>query len=120
MPLSQADRVERFKIGIDYLKHVTTLSTGSILLIATLLEKLFAKPLWRPLVVVSLIGFMSCVLCSTVSYTLSMATSFPGEYDGIDSSKSDVLGGIFVVLVWASFAVGIVSLGLFAIRNFLQ
>ena len=35
------------KLWSDYLKHLTTLSTGSILLIATFLEKLFSQPRWK-------------------------------------------------------------------------
>lgn len=55
----------------EYLQYLTTLSTGSILLIATFWEKLSAKPAWKPAVALSLAGFMLTVLSSTFVYTYS-------------------------------------------------
>ena len=52
--------LERVKFDTDYLKHLTILSTGSIVLIAAFAEKLSTKPfgslcysrfsLWHPLI----------------------------------------------------------------------
>ena len=50
--------IEQTKALIEYFKHLTTLSTGSIVLITTFLEKLFANPSWRLAVVISIAGFM--------------------------------------------------------------
>jgi len=35
------------KLYFDSMKHLTTLSTGSVLLLVTFLEKLFSSPRWR-------------------------------------------------------------------------
>lgn len=42
------------KLYFDSMKHLTTLNTGSVLLLVTFLEKLFSSPRWRVLVAVSL------------------------------------------------------------------
>jgi hypothetical protein len=120
MELSQTDRIERYKIGLEYLKHITTLATGSIVLIATFLEKLFATLLWKAVIVVSLIGFMVSVLSATISYTLSIAFRFPGEWDDNVPEWSRTIGGVSVLFTWVGFLVGILSLAVFAIRNFIQ
>jgi hypothetical protein len=120
MGLSQSDRIERYKVGLDYLKHTTTLSTGSIVLIATFLEKLFAKPFWKSVIVVSLVGFMTSVLTSTIAYTLVLAFRFPGEWESDSPGWPHSITGISVFFTWLGFVVGILSLAAFAIRNFLQ
>jgi hypothetical protein len=117
--LSHEDQVERYKISIDYLKHITTLSTGSIILIATFLEKLFSKPLWKIAVIISLSGFMLSVFCATVSYSLGLAFSFPGEH-GETPGSVELIGGLFIVATWVGFLAGVLSLSLFAIRNLVQ
>lgn len=55
-------RTESIKLQFDLYKHLTTLSTGAILLLAAFLEKLFKEPHGKWLVGVS----MGCFLLSTV------------------------------------------------------
>jgi hypothetical protein len=43
---------------LDYLKHITTLDTGSIVLLTALLDKFFAGGRWKFLVVVTFLGFL--------------------------------------------------------------
>jgi len=42
--------IETQKVVFDYIKHLTTLNTGSIVLLTALLEKLFTNPEWKPLI----------------------------------------------------------------------
>ncbi len=51
---------------VDYLKLLTTLSTGAILIIVAFLDKVFKSPQWVVLIAVSLGGFFS--LCPGVSH----------------------------------------------------
>jgi hypothetical protein len=46
-------QIERYKSIAEYLRHITALSTGSIVLISTFLEKLFPQPQWKCLEVIS-------------------------------------------------------------------
>lgn len=50
--------LEAQKLYYDLVKHLTTLSSGSILLIATLVDKLFATPHYMWLIVIVLISFL--------------------------------------------------------------
>jgi hypothetical protein len=55
---------ERTKLAADLVKHISTLSTGSLVLIATLLDKL-PKPLeGRRFLITSIICFVVCLVCS--------------------------------------------------------
>ena len=58
------------KIFVDYLKHLTSLSTGSILLVATFRDKFFKQPEDAVWAAAAVIFFLICVLASTVNYTL--------------------------------------------------
>jgi hypothetical protein len=109
--------LESTKIWADYLKHLTTLSTGSIILLATFLEKLFTQPEWKYAVVVALLGFLGCVLGSVLSFTSIAIGSIFWE-DGEDPAPwVDTAGGIALFMAWIGFCVGIISLTIFAIKN---
>lgn len=98
----------------DYFKHLTTLSTGAVVLIATFLEKFAPHPHWRPAVFVSLIGFLVAVLGS-----LAAMTSFAMEANetGKESVWKGALGGVGIVAAWSGFVVGVSALTLFALNN---
>jgi 4-hydroxybenzoate polyprenyltransferase len=112
--------IERYKAIFDYHKHLTTLSTGSIVLIATFLEKLFAQPEWKPLVVVSLVGFMASVIGSIINYT-ALIFDFPKSRNnrktGVVKSGAKKVVGISLYLTWLGFLTGVISLSIFAIKN---
>jgi hypothetical protein len=68
---------EIFKAVIDYVKHITTLSTGSLLLLATFLEKIFVKPVWKPLIGVCFGFFVLSILGCVVMLTILIALRGP-------------------------------------------
>jgi hypothetical protein len=45
--------IEDHKALIDYTKQLTTLSTGSIVIIAAFVEKVFPQPQWKVLLIVA-------------------------------------------------------------------
>ena len=108
------NRTEHYKVVFDYLKHITTLSTGSILLMATFVDKLFVSSEWKILAKFSISGFMICILAATLSYTLAII-------DLRLSVKSneflDVLLGFAIITIWFSFLLGVFSLAIFAWIN---
>jgi hypothetical protein len=112
---SPVDRREIDKLEIDYLKHITTLSTGSILLIATFLQK-FNAPLWRWALIISILGFMASVLASVIDYTVIVEVDVHKKYS--EQPLVIILIGIVARLItWVGFLVGILSLAVFAIKN---
>jgi hypothetical protein len=103
----------------DYLKHLSTLSTGSILLIATFLEKLTPHPNWRGAVTVSIIGFLATVVGSVIAMTafgLDEANLL-SDYPAVFAAWIDALFLIGFILTWLGFCVGVCSLALFTIKN---
>lgn len=104
--------LEHFKASSDYAKQLTTLSTGSIVLVSTFLKDVFPNPIWLFLVVVSLISFMISVIASVVFHTL-LVVGFPGTNVEVD----DTYIGLAVFTSWVTFLVGLLSLVIFAARN---
>ena len=105
--------IERYKSIFDYLKHLTTLSTGSIILISAFLEKLFVKPNWKFLVAIALGSFMTSVVAAVVTHTI-LAFDFPGDTESPDLPKwANKLGDVSLVTTWTGFLVGIISLAIF-------
>jgi hypothetical protein len=74
-------QIESRKLQADYLKHLTTLSTGSIVIISTFMEKLFRAPSWKLLVAMSLGGFTLCILGSLFLHYHSIVEVQEGEFE---------------------------------------
>jgi hypothetical protein len=114
LPAPHSATVEHNKIVVDYLKHLTTLSTGAIILQIAFLEKLFAHPKWKALIVISLLSFAVAVIASVIAYTAVISTKFR-DWEG----KPLFFGCLSIYATWVSFLLGITSLTAFAIRNLL-
>ena len=109
--------LEQRKAWSEYIKHLTTLSTGSLILLAAFLEKLFPQPMWKGLVVVALCGFTISIIASVIGYSL-LVINFPGVAKPADSDGNIWATAIIVAL--SCFILSIVSLGAFAIKNLLR
>jgi hypothetical protein len=98
----------------DYVKQMTTLSTGSILLQLAFLEKVFTQPRWKSLVAISLISFSASIIGAVVVHTTLMGTH-------IDSAKwkrgEKRVVAFGLLSVWMGFLIGVVTLVIFAVRN---
>ncbi len=109
--------VEYAKQQIDYVKHITTLSTGAVLLLATFLERVFAHPAWQGLAVVSISAFLLSTVSAVVTHTMFVGN--PHYFAAADMPKgwprSLAMSGL--VVMWISFLVAVIALGVFAIRN---
>jgi hypothetical protein len=103
-------QMEYAKAVTEYFKHLATLAVGSIVVIATFLEKVFPNPCWKGAVTVSLIGFLVSVVANAIVYT-------ERNGDGIVSNNQMVALAITYLLTIFGFLVGIVALGVFAIVN---
>lgn len=109
------DYIEGLKIYYDFFKHLTTLSTASLLLLATLLEKFFKAPSWTVLIGVTFF----CFFVSLVSSVLSMASVGLAIADsgmvGDSRLKFLSLGAVCSV---GGILIAMVFLVLFTLRNF--
>jgi hypothetical protein len=111
--IRQKANEESWKLRYDTYKHLTTLSTGSILLLVTFLEKLFTQPQWKVLVIASF-----CLFVVTILASLFVMNALVGYIREIEIKKREErLGGIFVGIALTSFLLGIASLIIFAVKN---
>ena|SRR5215212_2278920 len=113
MSKSMSDKTEGNKLFYDLFKHVTTISTGSIVILVTFLEKLFSRPIWRPLIAIALGGFAVSILSSLIVMFINAMDVFQGDL----SNRHKKTMNRFFLLVVFSFLTGIISLVVFAIKN---
>src|SRR5262249_12965463 len=114
------ETIESFKYWADYLKHLTTLSTGSILLITTFLEKLFEHPQWKCAAVISLCGFLSAVMCAVLCFSWMAIASHKWDQDGPHCETTRKWDVVSLYVAWIGFLVGMIFLTIFAIRNLIE
>ncbi len=111
--INQKANEESWKLRYDTYKHLTTLSTGSILLLVTFLEKLFVRPTWKGLVIIAFCLFIVTVLASLVVMNITVGFIREIEIEKRDEKQ----GGVFVAIALSSFLLGIISLIVFAVKN---
>jgi hypothetical protein len=109
-------RLEYAKILFEYLRHLATLSTGSILLIAAFLEKVFPQRAWTAMAIIALFGFIISVVGTVIAYTLYLPSVHSNQ--PMSETKKNIFGW-GLVLAWGGFLLGIICLTVFAIKNLL-
>jgi hypothetical protein len=99
---------------IDFIKHLTTLATGAILILAAFLERLFAQPEWKFLVGIALFGFLASIIFAVPAHTAQVNIL----YRPLDVSRRELHQTWIVALAqYLTFLVGMVALTAFALRN---
>jgi cytochrome bd-type quinol oxidase subunit 1 len=100
----------------DYLKHLTTLATGSIVLLATFAKTFPATSSWRWRLRIAMATFLLSVLCSLVSMFLTLSCQRRDDH-AVPEWEARSLVATFLLSVAALF-VGVLCIALFSIRNF--
>ncbi len=106
--------IEVQKVAFDYIKHITTLDTGSIILMTILLEKFIKTPQWNFLIPLTFLGFLLSIVSLTLTafgilYSLrtpNKTTSSLGKYTAL----TFILGVLF-------FLIGIASISILVVKN---
>jgi hypothetical protein len=113
MPKNTEFPIEAYTSLLDYLKHISSLSTGSILLIVAFLEKLFVNPEWKVCIGISLISFVITIIATLV------AQAFVVEYIDYKMASLKIRGcaGFSILCMWGFFLIGLISLVAFALKN---
>lgn len=106
---------ESLKLSYDLFKHITTLSTGTLLILIAFLERLFQNPTWKFLVSIS---FTSLVLVIVLSLVLMfLIAGGIGEFGELREREYKINRWIFIFTI-GFFVVGIISFVAFALVNF--
>ena len=111
--VQQTAHQESWKLQYDIYKHLTTLSTGSTLLLITFLERLFSRPLWKWLVPVALCSLFASIFFSFV--VMNILASYVRDMGTDERFIKRNLVIIFISL--GLFSLGILSLIIFAVIN---
>jgi len=104
---------ESWKLRYDTYKHLTTLATGSILLLVTFIEKLFTRPLWRGLVIAAFCMFFLTIMASF--FLMNMLVSFIRE--GEVGKRDERLSLALIRVALVSFLLGVISLIFYAVKH---
>ena len=117
--IPRPDDPELLKAFCDFLKHQTTLATGSILILTGLFEKVFIRPNWRVFIATSLVCFVVTVVFAVRAYILVITHQFKTSRQGNDWEWEEDWNNIlsFGQFAWRAFLLGILFLVVFAIRN---
>jgi hypothetical protein len=110
--MAEQSLIEANKLLHDSYKHLTTLSTGAILILATFLEKFFQNPKWKFLIGITFVSFV----ISTVASVIAMF-GISDDIEG-DNLFSDLIARSIIILSSMSFLLGILSLVVFSLKNF--
>ena len=109
-------KLESYRAERDFYKHLTTLSTASVVLIATFLVRVFPDPEWRELVNVSLSGFAVSVVGCAVMYALSVLDT-DSELSLHKQMPTRWVSWLPMTAGLGGFFIGIATLAAFAIHN---
>ena|SRR5690349_1457329 len=111
MDEKQAQRqAEKHKALAEYLRFLTTLSTGSLVLLTSFLDKLHAQP--SSWVAVAFIAFTVCIATSVVSYSV-VTMNFGRQFE----AGEVIFTSSVLILAFVSFIVAIVALTVFGVAN---
>jgi hypothetical protein len=109
-------KLESYRAERDFYKHLTSLSTASVVLIATFLEKAFPNPEWEPLVNISLGGFAASVVGCAIMYGLAVLDT-DTELSLHAQMPTRWVWWLPITAGLGGFFVGIASLAAFAMHN---
>jgi hypothetical protein len=109
-------KLESYRAERDFYKHLTSLSTASVVLIATFLEKVFPNPEWRELIGVSLGAFAISVVGCAIMYALAVLDT-DSELSLHKQMPTRWVSWLPISAGLGGFFVGIASLAAFAIQN---
>ena len=101
---------------IDYIKHLTTLATGAILILSAFLERLFGYPEWKFLIGGAFGGFLTSLIFAVLAHTAQVNILYLPQGP---SRRQEHQAWIVSLLQYATFLGGMVALTAFALRNLL-
>lgn len=96
----------------ETLKQLVTISSGSILVLVALLEKVFVTPRWKVLIVIAIVGFFICILASLQTMS-AISENVTAAYP--KNLRRTELG--FFLIIVSPFVIAVGSLIIFVVKN---
>jgi hypothetical protein len=103
------------KLTYDVFKHLTTLSSGSIVLLATFLKDVFKTPQWKFLITIVFSSLIVCLISSVISMIM-LADSI--QKFGKPGNAGLNIGAYSIIIAIFAFLFGLIALAIFCLRNF--
>lgn len=107
-------RREGLKLFFDVFKHLTTLASGSIVILVTFLGSQQSTPKWRIMIAMSFLGFLVAIVGSIL---VLLSTARTIRRNDTTDQLPDALGNRGYYIAVVGFAAGIGCLALFGLRN---
>ena len=101
--------------GFSFLRHLSSLSAGGIVLQIGFIEKVFPHPQWKAWIAVSIISFTASIVFSVVSQWSMLGIMNVGPTEGFMN-----VGGFAVVLMWITFVFGLIVAVAVSLKNLFQ
>lgn len=109
-------KLESYRAERDFYKHLTSLSTASVVFVATFLEKVFPNPEWEFLASVSLGAFAVSVVGCAIMYALAVLDT-DSELSLHKQMPTKWVSWLPITAGLGGFFVGVASLAAFAMHN---
>ena len=108
--------IEQTKAYIDYAKYLSGLSTGAVVLVLAFVKDAFAEPVGINILLASLSSFGGTV----ASAVILIAALLFEDWSKLGADRPSYgVAGVALLVVWVLFTVGILTLLVFAAKNFL-
>lgn len=109
-------QIEGVKLLYDYLKHLTTLSTGSIVVITTMWSKTPASAHASWAAIASLFLFVVCILGSVVAKGVLAVRAEKGDFSETNGLEESIEAYAALVAM-AAFFMAVIGLAYFGAAN---
>jgi hypothetical protein len=112
-------RIEQRRALHDYLRHLVTLDTGALVLVASLIEKAFVQPVQRGAVGIAVAAFFVSLFFASVTYMVLLANGPP--VGALRMSSSDTRAYLVTMgLTLVGFLLGMGALACFFLVNWFR
>jgi hypothetical protein len=114
-----SSRIEQRRAVYDYLRHLMTLDAGALVLVASLIEKVFVQPVQRGAVGIAVSAFFLSLFCGSVTYMVLLANG--PRVGALRMSSSDTRAYLVTMgLTLVGFLIGMGALAGFFLVNWFR
>jgi hypothetical protein len=109
--------VEGVKLLYDYMKHLATLSTGSIVVLATFLSR-FGSAHWKKMAVIAVVCFVLSIIGNAIAAGVYAMKAETGDFSYIKGATATIAAVPFLISI-VCFVLAMIALATFTIGNLL-